>query len=149
MLAEITAAVQCVTAIKDLAKLLQTGPKDAQWREHVTALVDNIIDLQSRMLAVQAECFTCAEANTQLTRKLAEQDEWREIASRYELSAIAPEMFAYRLKQQHTTGEPAHWLCPICFSQRQRSVLTKVSVDAVNHRCYKCGFDICPQSAYF
>ncbi len=55
MIPEITALATCLGSITGLVKSLRSGPSDAQWKDPVTALADNIIDLQTKVLAVQAD----------------------------------------------------------------------------------------------
>ena len=143
---EISAALAGTThAIKLVAGVLKTA-RDVEVKEAVTALQDNIIDLQSKIFAIHSKYEELAEIKRQAEEKLVAYEQWDTQAARYRLHEPAPGMFVYALQPQHQAGEPSHWLCPHCFQQRKRSILSREHVDYLNYKCQGCGFDICPTS---
>jgi hypothetical protein len=92
----------------------------------------------------QSQYEALAEVKRQLEQKIMEYEEWDSEAGRYELKEIAKGIFVYVLKPEHASGEPTHWLCPNCFQERQKSILSKPAVDYMNYKCHRCQLDIIP-----
>ena len=144
MIPEITAAWQTTVAIsKAITSALKTA-KDVETKEAISSIQDSLLDVQSKLLTAQAQYEALSEVKRQLEQKIMEYEKWDAEAVRYELREIARGIFVYALKADHTSGEPVHWLCPNCFQQRQKSILSKPAVDYANYKCQRCQFDIIP-----
>ncbi len=144
MVPEIAAAWQTTVAIsKAITSALKTV-KDIETKEAIAGIQDSLLDVQSKLLTAQAQYEALAEVKRQLEQKIVEYEKWDAEAARYELKEIVRGMFVYSLRPDHAGSEPMHWLCPNCFQQHQKSVLTKPDVDFLNYKCHRCSFDIVP-----
>jgi len=144
MIADITAAWTAITAAtKAVATALNTA-QDAKTKQAITGIQDHLIDVQTKLLAAQSQYETLAEAKRQAEQKVIEYEKWDSESARYELRQLATGIFVYSLKTDHAQGESPHWLCPNCFQQRQKSILTKPAVDYLNYECHRCEFDVTP-----
>lgn len=148
MLAEITAiGVGIANTAKALKGLLDTV-QDVKTREKIRGIQDDLIDLQTQFLAVHAQYQDLAEAKRKVEQKLVAYENWDAEAARYQLQEVAGGIFVYVLKPENAGGEPIHWLCPNCFQRREKSILTKPTVDHLNYKCHRCSFDVGTKSAY-
>jgi hypothetical protein len=146
MIPEITATWQATVAIsKAITGALKTI-KDVEAKHAIRGILDSVIDLQSKLLAAQSKYEALTEVKRQLEQKIMQYEKWDTDAARYELKEIAGGIFVYVLNPDHAAGEPIHWLCPNCFLERQKSILTKPRVDWLNYKCHRCDFDIVPVS---
>jgi len=142
MVPEITALATCVGSIAGLVKSLRIGPSDSNWKDHVTALADNIIDLQTKMLAVQADYQNISEVNQSLKRQIETREQWSSQAARYQLHETEPGIFVYLLKKECQADEPLHTICPNCFQKQQKSILIRSSKDTSGYKCNNCSFHV-------
>src|SRR6266487_191209 len=117
MVPEIAAAWQTTVAIsKAITSALKTV-KDIETKEAIAGIQDSLLDVQSKLLTAQAQYEALSEVKRQLEQKIMEYEKWDSEEARYELKEIAKGIFVYSLKQDHASGEPAHWLCPNCFQE--------------------------------
>jgi hypothetical protein len=144
MIAEISTVWSSIsTATKAIAALLKTV-RDTETKQAISEIQDSLLDAQSKLLAAQSQYEALAEVKRQAEQKLMDYEKWDSEASRYKLTEIAPAIFVYVLKSDHAASEPSHWLCPNCFHQRQKSILSKTAVDYTNYKCHRCQFEITP-----
>ena len=146
MIAELTAAITCMNAITSLTKSLATGPGDVEWKQHVSSLIDNILDLQSKMLSIQGQCQELIDQNQQMKNEINRSEGWRTIAARYSLTEIEPSMFVYVLRKEFSAEEPEHWICPNCFQNQKKSILTRINYASSMLNCPNCRLTICPDT---
>ena len=144
MIPEISAALSAISgATKIISGVLKTA-RDVETKTAISGILDGLLDAQSKLLAAQSQYEALAEVKRQLEQKIVEYEKWDAEAARYELKEIVRGMFVYSLRPDHAGSEPMHWLCPNCFQQHQKSVLTKPDVDFLNYKCHRCSFDIVP-----
>jgi hypothetical protein len=148
MLAEIVAiGTGIANTAKALKGLLDTV-QDVKTREQIRGIQDDLIGLQTNLLAVQAQYQALAEAKSDVEKKLVAYENWDAEAARYQLQEVASGIFVYVLKPENAGSEPIHWLCPNCFQRREKSILTKPTVDHLNYKCHRCSFDVGTKTAY-
>jgi predicted RNA-binding Zn-ribbon protein involved in translation (DUF1610 family) len=148
MIAEITATWTALNAaVKGIASVLKTVD-DVKIKEAISGIQDSLLDVQSKLLAAQAQYEQLADAKRQAEQKLTSYEKWDTESARYALKEIVSGIFVYALKPDQANGEPVHWLCPNCFQERQKSILSKPRVDNLNYKCNRCSFDVAPTSAY-
>ncbi len=90
-----------------------------------------VIELQSAILSAHQCAFEAQTAQSALLdelatvkAKLSEIEGWATERNRYELVAVVPHLYAYRLsEQQKHDGEPSHMLCAACFDEGKKSIL--------------------------
>ena len=82
-----------------------------------------IIDLQSKVSAVQTEYQEALRAKEETEKKLVAYEQWDRESSRYVMKEIAAGVVAYALKPDCAAGEPSYWLCPTCYKDRKASIL--------------------------
>ena len=146
MIAEISAAWAATTsASKAITGILSTV-QNVETKKAIAAVQDTLIDVQGKLLAVQTQYEALADAKRDIEQKLAEYARWEFEAARYKLEQIVPGIFVYSLKPDDATGEPPHWLCPNCFQEQKKSILSKPNIDHMNYKCHRCPFDIIPTS---
>ena len=144
MLAEIAAlATTILNASKALKGLLESV-EDAKARKIISEVQGQFIEIQSELLAIQANYQALAEAKRGVEAKLVTYEKWDSEASRYELKEIASGIVVYVLKSDNAHGEPSHWLCPACFQESKKSILQKPRVDYLDYKCPRCQFHIVP-----
>jgi hypothetical protein len=141
---DISSALSAISAAtKAISGIIQTV-RDVEVMQAVSGVLDSLLDAQSKLLSAQAEYEKLAEVKRQLEQKIMEYEKWDAEVARYKLQEIAGGIFVYALQSDRAAGEPIHWLCPNCFNQRQKSILTKPVVDNTNYKCHRCSFDVIP-----
>jgi hypothetical protein len=148
MLAEITAAWTAIKAASEGIKALLNTVTNAETKKAISGIQDSLLEVQAKLLAAQAEYQTLTEVKHDLERKLVEHEKWDAEKARYRLQEVAGGTFVYVLKPENADGEPIHWLCPNCFQRREKSILTKPTVDNLNYKCHRCSFDVQPKSSF-
>jgi len=148
MIAEISAAWTAInTAAKAAASAFKTV-EDVKTKEAIANIQNSLIDIQAQLLATQSKYEDLTEVKRQLEQKIMEYENWDSDAARYELKEVAAGIFVYALKKDQAQGEPVHWLCPNCFQQRQKSILSKPGVDRLDYKCHRCSFEAVPVSQF-
>ncbi|MDP9136951.1 MAG: hypothetical protein M3N38_02055, partial [Pseudomonadota bacterium] len=100
-------------------------------------LQEKIISAQGSALTANAGLMEVLQKNRELEQTLAEVEDWRTVAARYELVDFGSETFAYR-KAESALGEPTHLICPACYAKRQRSILQGGGTSSVGQRIMRC-----------
>src|ERR1041385_7382216 len=122
MLAEISATWTALnTAAKAAATALKTV-EDVKAKEAIADIQNSLIDVQTKLLAAQAQYEALAEVKRQLEQKIVDYEKWDSESARYKLQEVATGIFVYALNPDYASGEPMHWLCPNCFQLRQKSI---------------------------
>lgn len=124
-------------AIMEITKAVVNGKIDDQIREKATELNMSIITLQSTIFELQAENQTLLNTNRDLKDKLINLSSWEDQSSRYGLHELSAGVFVYTLKKEHEETEVAHHICPNCYQQQRRSILSvhKKSLVGLHYRC--------------
>jgi len=144
MIAEISATWTALNAAVKAATAAFKTVEDVKAKEAIADIQNSLIELQSKLLTIQSQYENLAEVKRRLEQKIMQYEKWDADAARYELKEIAGGIFVYVLKSDHAAGEPIHWLCPNCFQERQKSILSKPGVDHLNYKCHRCEFEVVP-----
>ena len=138
MVGEVFASLGAFKNMFDLAKGLK-DLNDAAERNAVA------IELQEKILATQAQHAALIESVAELEKQVADFEKWEAEKERYELIEFSEGQFAYALKTEEISPEPAHMLCTNCFDQNQKSILqteTRNPGRKKVHFCLRCSGDI-------
>jgi hypothetical protein len=139
MVAEVFAGLGALKSAFDIAR----GIKDMDDAAKRNAAV---IDLQQTILTAQQAQAALLEEMDRLKKENAELKEWEVGKNDYQLIKLGNETFVYTMKLSNS-GDPAHHLCPNCFTDRKKSSLQK-SVTHVGrwtvYTCNRCGLEIFP-----
>ena len=114
MYAEITAAIQSVKTVADLAR-------SATSLSNYNELVSAVSDVSTRLMEATAVALASQERHSQLLAQVAElQEEIQRLrdaqvrTEKYELHKFSTDALAYKLKAEFEAAEPAHFLCAKC-----------------------------------
>jgi hypothetical protein len=81
--------------------------------------------LAAQLTAANMLNVDLSEAIKTISRELKIQDDFENEKSRYELFQTGPNDIVYRVRQDHTNGQPDHFICPVCLnSDRKFSFIT-------------------------
>ncbi|MCB1540215.1 MAG: hypothetical protein KDJ25_04985 [Rhodoblastus sp.] len=126
MITSIAAALSSIKTIKDMAEAAVTLHDAQATQEQRLKFQQVILDAQNALFSANEERSTLIDEIASLKKKIAEFENWKADAERYELKpADGSDVLTYQLKATMEHGEPAHHLCPNCFQQRQKSILVK------------------------
>ena len=112
-----------LSKITGIAKGLLDTHVQVQINDVAIELQGAILELQSKVSAIQAEYQEALKAKEDTEKKLISYEQWQQESSRYSLGMLAPGIFAYRLKIPEPLGQPLHWLCAACYQERKKSIL--------------------------
>ena len=133
MVAEVFAGLGALKSAFDIAR----GIKDLDDAAKRNAAV---IGLQQTILTAQQAQAALLEEMDRLKKENAVK-EWEVGKDDYQLIKLGNETFVYTMKLSNS-GDPAHHLCPNCFTDRKKSILQK-SVTHVGrwtvYACNRCG----------
>ena len=121
MVAEVFAGIGAFKSMLDMAKSLK-DMSDATIRNGA------VIELQGQILSAQADQMALVERIQSLEAKVANFETWDTEKKRYELKNLGWGAQAYMLKPEARGGEPAHWVCPNCFSDRKIKIIQHAMV---------------------
>lgn len=142
MVGEAFAGLSAIKTAFDIAK----GLKDIVDTTRRNAA---IIELQEKLLVAQAMQSDLTERVRELEEKVASFETWNAEKQRYELKPFGSG-FAYVLKPEAQGGEPAHQLCPNCYTRGKKLFLARVPNNAARmalgmgtvYRCPECRTEI-------
>lgn len=140
-----TSLASSLKAAIDIAKGAVGVRDHAKLQGLLTELQEKIISAQSSALTANASLMEVLQKNRELEQRLAEVEDWRTVAARYELVDFGSETFAYRLRPESANREPTHLICPACYAKRQRSIL-QGGTSSVGQRIMRCS--ACDKSFY-
>lgn len=81
--------------------------------------------LAAQLTAANMLNVDLSEAIKKISRELKNQDDFENEKSRYELFQTSQNDIVYRFRQDHTSGQPDHFICPVCLnSDRKFSFIT-------------------------
>jgi hypothetical protein len=139
-IAEIKALYSGVRAVSEIANGIISLSKNVAVNQKASELIEKIIGLQNDILLIQEKYEQLSESKKIVEEKLANFENWEEIASRYLLEEISPGVFTYVLKKNDNVADPKHWLCPKCFEDRKKSILqlAKERMVPFKYICLEC-----------
>lgn len=140
MIVELTALSQSIKAFYELTKAT------VGFRES-TKIAEALVEINAKLMETQAAALTAQDRQLSLTKQIGELEKeimdlknWEREAQRYELSEIASDVFAYKLKPGVQPPEPSHMLCQNCYLKCQKSILQllKRSKHGKWYKCHNC-----------
>lgn len=98
-----------------------------------------LVDLQEKLIGLQSHCFETEEENRKLRLKLEDIDNRKAEADRWELTELANELYAYKMKTP-TAAEAKVRACHHCFQKHKISMIQRPSQNDHRRVCHECGF---------
>ncbi|MDM2760624.1 MULTISPECIES: hypothetical protein [Citrobacter] len=142
MIAELSAAMAAIKETAGLAKVINDAKTDAEVKAAT-------IELQSKLITLQAECFSLGDAirlrdeeAVLLKAKIAEYEDFKSQTEGYVLSKLDSGSLVYSKKQIVGDTEIIVHLCPHCFATKKISILQPLQVSMYasfnQSRCPSC-----------
>lgn len=123
MIAELSAAMAAIKETAGLAKVINDAKTDAEVKAAT-------IELQSKLITLQAECFSLGDAVRfreeeimHLKAKIAEFEDFKRQTEGYVLNQLDSGSLVYSKKQTVGDTEITVHLCPNCFAKNVVSIL--------------------------
>ncbi|MGN8235855.1 hypothetical protein [Enterobacter soli] len=123
MIAELSAAMAAIKETAGLAKVINDAKTDAEVKAAT-------IELQSKLITLQAECFSLGDAIrlrdeevVHLKAKIAEFEDFKTQTEGYVLNQLESGSLVYTKNLVVGDAEVAVHLCPNCHSKRKISIL--------------------------
>jgi vacuolar-type H+-ATPase subunit I/STV1 len=92
-------------------------------QEKVAELQEQILDAQESAIGANQERVTLIETISELKQKVAQLEAWNTEKERYKKVEVTEGVIAYTLKEGTESGEPAHYACTDCYSDKKISIL--------------------------
>ena len=121
---DVASALSTITALGELTKLIVSGKVDSEVKAKAAELNNSILSLQGTLFFLQSQNHELLESKHSLESKLVEISNWEKQASRYQLHELCSGVFVYTLKEDENNSEPSHYICPNCYQERRKSILT-------------------------
>lgn len=125
---------QAYEIIKTLLKLKM----ESDVLKKLSELQAVLIEAQTSQLSLLEQNSSLVKSRDALEREIAVLKDWETESKRYTLHTIERGIFVYALKEQEAQGEPAHWLCPHCFSEKKKGILNRIEKTNTMDYHYKC-----------
>lgn len=134
-----------VTALPGLAKLGQALASASDEKARNQQLIEfqgAVIDFQSKLASVQQENATLQANVRGLEDQLRGVSDWAAEKQRYSLVSRHRNSF-YALREASAESEAPHYLCPNCFAEKRKSLLTqfKDKESWIHFTCGRCKWD--------
>lgn len=132
------------TSVNALSTLLRSAQSLGNYNEIVAAVSEvntKLIQAQTGALAGLEKQQVQSSRIAELEKEIASLKAWEAEAQRYELAAVAPNVFAYQLKESMRKEEPAHWICSKCFQDAKKGYLNLTREGQITSTltCVSCG----------
>lgn len=138
-IATIIGTVKTLADLRILTKKL--GERvPAEVREQISALYEQVSDLQGAALAAQQREIDLTARCREVEAELGRVNDWETEKERYTLQLIGGTAPVYVQKLDVDAPAAPHWLCANCFEDRRKShlQLAKKLVEMRNWRCARC-----------
>lgn len=136
MYAEITAAIQSVKTVGELAKAANSIANHNE-------LMAAVAEVNARLMDATAVALSSQERHSELLNRIAELEgelvalrERQRVVQRYSLHKFPTGALAYRLNEVHEATEPAHFLCAKCVDDGGHTKLQPLGKRAL--KCVTC-----------
>jgi len=134
-LSSISIAITSAATLLKMTKTMSNIAGSKRLTEHIIKFQDEILTLQSKLLAAQQEQSDLIKIKNEIEKKLAEYVNWEKTASKYELHEIVTGIFVFALKKNDQSSEPKHYLCARCFNDHTKSIL---QLENNVLKCFNC-----------
>lgn len=141
-LSAISALMTSVKAASEITRSFSDLKSQAEIQNKVIELQLVIMRAQESALDAQTELNTSYDQVRRLKEKINDLEQWGQFASRYTLVEISPKIFVRSLKQDLTSEQPSHWLCPNCFADKKESI---IQLESESHGLSKF---LCPRCSF-
>ncbi|MGZ0749853.1 hypothetical protein [Kluyvera sichuanensis] len=128
MIAELSAAMAAIKETAGLAKVINDAKTDAEVKAAT-------IELQSKLITLQAECFSLGDAIrlrdeevVHLKAKIAEHEDFKTQTEGYVLNVLESGTLVYSKNQVVGDKEITVNLCPQCFGKHVVSMLQPMTI---------------------
>ena len=148
-MAMISGAMSALKAVGDSAKAMVAIHDAGVLRSKVAELNTQIVAAQTSTLAALSDQFALLERVRELEKQVTDFEAWEDEQQRYQLEAVTVEAFAYALKPDTGSGEPPHWLCTTCYSNRKKSIMQAAGPAAqtgIESRLSRWKCPVCPNT---
>lgn len=140
----IAIALSSLKAAKDVAESM-IGLRDAAaFQGKLIEFQSKLIDANNATFAAQDERAAMLDRIRKLEKEVADFKAWETEKQRYQLVAIATNVFAYTVTETMRGPEPPHYVCANCFEQRKKSFLQQYVRNEYmdKYRCNECKEDL-------
>lgn len=122
-LSAIAAAMTSVKTASEIAKGLVNLRDEREFQARAGQIEKELAEARGLVAEAQTTMLALLNRVGELERQVAQQEDWRAEAARYELVETYKGRLAYRVKDSMRGEEPTHYVCPACFQKRQKSIL--------------------------
>ncbi|MFV0662831.1 MAG: hypothetical protein ACK5NS_04130 [Denitromonas sp.] len=130
-------ALSTIGAASQFAKGIMDTKVDAAVAEKVMELRNLVADAQTQLLAAQSEQSGVLAKLEALEKENARLKAWGVEKERYALVSLAEGTHVHRLKVSAQNGEPIHDLCPKCYADSEKGMLTYAGLKD-GHKHFVC-----------
>lgn len=127
---EIASAIAAFKAVKDLGKTVVDAKIDADVQAKVFEVMGKIGDAQDTMYELREENMRLQAEKAELSRQLADDEEWKDKLSGYELVKTLGGAVVFKSKI-----EPEHYVCPSCTNHKRIEILQDERSFSGHYRC--------------
>jgi hypothetical protein len=121
-------AVTSLKTAADMAVAFRNLQTMADVQAKAIELQQVILAAQSSALAAQSEQLALQDGMRQLKEELARAQAWNEERQRYRLVAPWSGAVVYALTRERSYSDPPHWICPNCYEEGRKSILTDLQL---------------------
>jgi len=129
-IATVTAVIQSLRSAKDLFGAALDLKVDAEVRTKIFSALNMVGEAQDHLRDLREEMFQLQQKNHDLTVKLREADDWKNLANGYELVTTKGGAVVYQF-----VGNPQHYACPSCFNAKHLHFLQTNRTLSGKYRC--------------
>ena len=136
----IVAAIKGLQAAGDIAKAMLELRETSAIQGKVIQLQSAILSAQQSAITAQSDQFSLLEQVRGLEAELAKAKDWEHQKQRYALDSPFTGSALYALKKEMSNGEPAHYLCSVCFENGKRSIMQNAELSSkwTSFKCPVC-----------
>jgi rubrerythrin len=141
---EIATTIGSLKAAFEIVKSF-IGVRDATViQSKIFELQREILSAQQSALSAQQAQFSLLEQIDDLEKQIADMKTWETEKQNYQLTEVAPRVFAYALKPGMGGTEPLHWICAVCYQNGKKSILQGFNSgqSGWTHSCPVCHTEI-------
>lgn len=138
ILASLASASAPLKTAMELAGAVLATKDEVKIQALMHTLYKEIASAQMGMLTAGEVALKLQQRVQELEKKINDVEAWNREAARYELIEFGDNTFAWKLRSECASGEPAHLLCPGCFASGKKGLLQFAGTNFHNQRRYVC-----------
>ncbi len=132
-IASITAGYQGLKIGKDILKSLYETKVAADAKEKIDEVMSKLGEAQDILFSMREELFRLQSKNEELKMKISETESWENKLTNYELTKTEGGAVVHKY-----IGEPEHYICTSCVSNRSIQILQDNRTMSGKFRCVAC-----------